>query len=131
MKKVNIEEYIESGIIKELIFSIYKAASFKSHFDVAHKILMAIGSNMEEVSSKSRKHELAMKRHLFIFLMYNLTRLNLVSIAKLVNRDHSTMINSRKAIVDEINYNKAYERGIKDKLTELYDLLTKETKPVT
>lgn len=126
-----IEDHIEPELVKDLMFLLQKKTNFRSHIDMQHKILVVLETDISELSSKTRKKEVAMKRHLFVFLMYNLTRVSLANIAKLVKRDHSTMINSRRAIVDEVNYNKEYRVEVEQKLTELYDLFTKETQSIT
>lgn len=127
---IYIEKEISSKEIKNLIYEVGAITTFMSFSAVKSLILKIFETTKEELSSKTRKKEIAMKRHIFVFLMYNTTRSSLATIAKHLNRDHSTMINSRKAIVNELNYDKEFNKYFKHKLIEMYGILTEEDTPV-
>lgn len=124
---IYIEKDINSNEIKDLIQVINNKTRFLTVNTVKKVITDVFETTASELSSKSRKQEIARKRHIFVFLMYNLTRANLLTIAKHIDRDHSTMINSRKAVVDSINYDKEFNRYFVNKLLEMNDLFTEKT----
>lgn len=55
-----------------------------------------------ELNKKSRKRELVFKRHYFNWFCYSnfMTKISLQKIGRLVNVDHSTVINSMKVVDD-------------------------------
>ncbi len=65
------------------------------------------GITKEELESSRRTREIAMARHICIYLIHSITDMSLKSIGKLLNRDHSTIISScdiieKKLITDPI-----------------------------
>jgi chromosomal replication initiator protein len=52
------------------------------------------GITKEELESSRRTREIAMARHICIYLIHSITDMSLKSIGKLLNRDHSTIISS-------------------------------------
>ncbi len=65
------------------------------------------GITKEELESSRRTREIAMARHICIYLIHSITDMSLKSIGKLLNRDHSTIISScdiveKKMITDPI-----------------------------
>lgn len=123
---IYIEKDINSNEIKDLIQVINNKTRFLTVNTVKKVITDVFETTASELSSKSRKQEIVRKRHIFVFLMYNLTRANLLTIAKHIDRDHSTMINSRKAVVDSINYDKEFNRYFINKLLEMNGLFTEK-----
>ncbi len=65
------------------------------------------GIKKEELISSKRNKEVALARHITIYIIREVTEMSLPNIAKIFNRDHSTIINSietieRKIITDAV-----------------------------
>lgn len=123
----SIEDGIKDEEIKELMNALLLLTFRRNHSSVKHLILCVVETNLIDLASKSRKQELNLKRQLFCFLMYNLTRSTLIEISKLVKRDHSTMINSRKKVIDMCNTDTRYREDLRNKLKEMYGILTSKS----
>ena len=66
------------------------------------KIFTAIfkkyGISKEEITGPKRNKEIAMARHISIFLIRDITEMSLPNIAKIYGRDHSTILSSIQAV---------------------------------
>lgn len=60
----------------------------------------------EEITSKKRTAEIAVPRHIFMYLCRDMTSTTLKGIAAMLERDHSTVMHGVKKIEDEIKTNK-------------------------
>ncbi len=67
-----------------------------------------------DISTRSRKAEVVLFRALYFKLAIDTTSWSLEKIGKIVNRDHSTVLHSRKNLFDELMKNKH--------LSNLYDI---------
>ena len=66
----------------------------------------------DDIKSNKRTGNITSARHLAIYMMREMTSLNLSSIGNILNRDHSTVISSIKKIEGEIKQSKSLESEI-------------------
>ena len=69
---------------------------------------------IEEIKGRKRTKEIAMARHISIYLIRKLTDMSLPSIGKLFGRDHSTISSSYNAIDQEIKNDSRFDIEIGD-----------------
>jgi len=93
--------YSENGYISKLIFKV-------------------LDTTKETISSRSRKKDIAEKRHIYTTLAYLGTKYNTVTIAKWTGRtDHAAVNNSRNVVVNRINF----EPRFKEKFLFILNIL--------
>lgn len=74
---------------------------------------------MIELTGKSRVKEVATARHITIYLIKYITEMSKMSIAKIFNRDHSTIISSIEAVEKQMQKNPDFESEINDLIKEI------------
>ena len=62
--------------------------------------------SFKDIVAKTRKRTIIEKRHMLHFLSYIYTKLSLTEIGFETNRDHATVLHSRKAIIALIETDK-------------------------
>ncbi len=77
------------------------------------------GVPVEELKSRRRTEHIAFTRHKCIYLIHKLTELSFGKIGDIFKRDRTTMMNSVKAVEDEIKINSQYEDEINDLIREI------------
>ena len=70
----------------------------------------ATGLGFEEYISKSRRREFLFPRMVFVEQMRRVSGANDLNIAKMINRDHSTLSHYRKLYPDELKFNSEFRR---------------------
>ena len=77
------------------------------------------GVKKEELLSSKRSKEVAFVRHLTIFLIREVTEMSLPNIAKIFNRDHTTIINSLENIERRLITDSMLDFEIKEMIKEV------------
>lgn len=89
--------YIAPGVPKKELIKFTKCKADK----IIDLICTAYKVTFDDVKSKSRKRNTVMARQLICYFLYENTKMTLIKVADLLNRDHSTIIYS-KDIVKEL-----------------------------
>ena len=74
---------------------------------------------MEDLKGKKRTQDIAMARHISIYIIRTMTEMSLPAIGKVFNRDHTTIINSLEKVENEIKGNPTLDIEIKALLKEI------------
>jgi chromosomal replication initiator protein len=77
------------------------------------------GVNKEEIVGKKRNAEIIIARHCVAYLMRKTTNLSFKSIAKLLNKDHTTVMNSIDVIEKKIRSEFSFEKEMQSIINEL------------
>lgn len=73
----------------------------------------------DDIKSAKRNGNIANARHLTVYLMRELTSLNLSTIGDILNRDHSTIISSVRKVEKDIKMSKSYESEVNDLIQKI------------
>ncbi len=69
---------------------------------------------VEDIKGKKRTNEIALARHISIYLIRNVTNLSLQNIAKIFGRDHTTVLSSIDVIKSKMAEDSSFEYEIKN-----------------
>ena len=87
------------------------------------EILMAVstkfGISREDILSEKRKKDIAMARHICVYIAREITSLSQTQIAKILNRDRSTLVSSEKTVKEEMAVNSDFAFDINEIIREL------------
>lgn len=126
IKKLGAIKFLQGG---ELSFERVKDA-IKDFVQVKEneskkfdEILMAVstkfGISREDILSEKRKKEIAIARHICVYIARELTSLSQAQIAKILNRDRSTLVSSEKTVKDMMEKDNDFAFDIKEIIREL------------
>lgn len=126
IKKLGAIKFLQGG---ELSFERVKDA-IKDFVQVKEneskkfdEILMAVstkfGISREDILSEKRKKEIAIARHICVYIARELTSLSQAQIAKILNRDRSTLVSSEKTVKDMMEKDSDFAFDIKEIIREL------------
>ena len=73
----------------------------------------------EDIYSKKRSSDIALARHVCVYLLRKLSDMPYKQIGRLFSKDHSTIMHSFSTIEDEIQHNTQLEIEIKELIDEL------------
>jgi len=88
---------------------------------ILDKVSKKYGIPIDEIKGRKRTKEIAIARHVAVYIMRNVTDMSLPSIGKIFSRDHTTIIASIEAIEKEIKNNPIFEMDINDLIKEIND----------
>ena len=88
-------------------------------FEEMTAVKQRFGISREELKSTKRNSEIAIARHYAIYVIRKTTNLSQKAIAKLFNRDHTTIINSLTFIEKKMKKEPLFEREINQLIFEL------------
>lgn len=77
------------------------------------------GVTIEDIKSRKRTETIAFTRHICVYLIHKLTDMSFGKIGEIFKRDRTTMMNSVKAVEDEIKINSLYEEEINELIREI------------
>ena len=77
------------------------------------------GITIEDIKSRKRTESVSFTRHICVYLIHKLTDMSFGKIGDIFKRDRTTMMNSVKAVEDEIKINSLYEEEIKELIREI------------
>ena len=83
------------------------------------------GITVGQLKSNSRKRELSEPRQLICYILRKTTKLSTVQIGEIINRDHSDVSTSTKAVANLIETNSAY----RDKYLPIFLAYNLQSKP--
>lgn len=86
---------------------------------IVSKVAAKYGVEAGDIYSKKKINEISKPRHICIYLLRKITDLSYPSIGKLLNRDHSTIMNSYKLIEKEVKNNSSFEIEMNDLIKEI------------
>ena len=86
---------------------------------ILEKVAKKYGVTVEDIKGTKRTKEIAWARHISIYLIRRLTDMSLPQIGRLLNRDHTTVINSLKTIERELGSNSMTDIDIADLTKEI------------
>ena len=126
IKKLGAIKFLQGG---ELSFERVKDA-IKDFVQVKEneskkfdEILMAVstkfGISREDILSEKRKKDIAMARHICVYIAREITSLSQTQIAKILNRDRSTLVSSEKTVKEEMAINSDFAFDINEIIREL------------
>ena len=87
--------------------------------DIIMAVTQKYGVSREDILSSKRHKEIAMARHICVFLASELTGLSQGNIAKILNRDRTTIISSKNVVLAEMNASPDFGMEITDLMAEL------------
>lgn len=91
--------------------------------DIAEKIMSVVsaryGTTKDELRGKSKKREIVEARHVCAYLIRELTGYSLNQIGALLNRDHTTIMNSCEVTKTQIMNDPLFEKELKDIIAEV------------
>ena len=94
---IGCHDYASAAIKVNLLGKSIKQCSDEEIISlIIHNITKYCHQNWDNISSTSREIDLAYCRHIFCFFTMHLTDYSYQRIGALVNRDHSTVVNSIK-----------------------------------
>lgn len=108
IKLVVLKTFDNKIITPELAYNVIKDLASEQKAitvnEIKEKIAVHYNIRIEDMISKSRKHEIALARQMAIFMSRKLTNLSLKEIgAEFGGRDHSTVLHSCSAIQDYLD----------------------------
>lgn len=77
------------------------------------------GVTVEQLKSKKRTGEVAMARHVAVYIIRQLTNMSLPAIGKVFQRDHTTIMNSLDAVENKMKANPMLEPEINELINEI------------
>ncbi len=87
------------------------------------EILIAVstkyGVNREDIISSKRNKEIVIARHICVYIAREITSLSQSQIAKILNRDRSTLVSSEKFVKDRMNEDNDFALDIKELIRNL------------
>lgn len=114
---IEVTDELVIGSVSDLI--TYEA----SPKDTAEKIMSVVstryGTTRDELKGKSKKREIVEARHVCAYLIRDLTGYSLNQIGALLNRDHTTIMNSCEVTKNQIMNDPLFEKEIKDIIAEV------------
>ncbi len=85
------------------------------------KVSKKYGIAPEVIKGRKRTKEIALARHVSIYLMRKLTDMSLPAIGRVMGRDHSTILSSLDAIENEIKNNSLFDIELNELSKEIKD----------
>ena len=82
-------------------------------------VFQKYGVSKEDLISAKRSKDIALARHITIFLIREVTEMSLPNIGKIFNRDHTTVINSIENIERRINTDSMLNFELKEIIKEV------------
>ena len=105
---------ITVDMVKNLLSAVIDNA--ESPELMADKIIENISKrydiSVEDIKGKKRTKEIVSARHIAVYVVREVTGMSFPNIAKLFNRDHTTMLSSIDVVEEEMSKNSAYEHEI-------------------
>jgi len=89
--------------------------------DLEDAVSIVTGYNLGDLAAKSRNQEIANARHLFIYTADRVTQLSSNKIARLLMRDHSTIIHSIKVAESLLKTDPAFNKLYNSITNIIYD----------
>ena len=93
--------------------------------DIAEKVMSVVstryGTTKDELKGKSKKREIVEARHVSAYLIRELAGYSLNQIGALLNRDHTTIMNSCEVVKNQIMNDPLFEKEVKDIIAEVKD----------
>ena len=74
--------------------------------------------SVEDIKGKKRTTEIALARHIAVYVIRNATTLSLKNIAKIFGRDHTTLLSSIDVVKSKMNEDSAFEYEINSIINE-------------
>lgn len=126
IKKLGAIKFLQGG---ELSFDRVKEA-IKDFVQVKEndskkfeEIVMAVSTKYsiprEDILSNKRNKEIVIARHICVYIAREITSLSQAQIAKILNRDRSTLVSSEKVVKDRMNEDSDFALDIKELIRQL------------
>ncbi len=112
-------------ITKELAFSCISdfMSGSEPMAQTSDKILSKIAQkydiSVEDIKGSKRSRDIAMPRHIAIYLIREMTNMSFPQLGKLFGRDHTTILNSYQTVVEKMKEDPFFEAEVKEFLREL------------
>lgn len=94
--------------------------------DITQKVIKTVAEfykiNWLELMSRRRTREVADARQIAMYLIRNNSKLGVVEIGRLFNRDHSTVIYATQTVQDLIDTDKSYRFNVKEIEKKLFSV---------
>lgn len=79
--------------------------------------------DINEVLGKKRTSKIALARHCIFYALHSFTLISSTKLGKLLNRDHSTVLNSINQITNYISYENEYKKIIEEYINNVREYL--------
>ena len=89
---------------------------------VLEQVSKKYGVSIDEIKGRKRTKEIALSRHISIYLMRRLTDMSTPAIGKIMDRDHTTVMSSIDAVENEMKVNSLLELEINELIKDIRDL---------
>ncbi len=126
IKKLGAIKFLQGGElsfdrVKEAIkdFVQVKENDSKRFDEIVMAVSTKLGISREDILSTKRNKDIAMARHICVYIARELTSLSQSQIAKILNRDRSTLVSSEKAVKDAMEKDSDFAFDIKELIREL------------
>ncbi len=86
---------------------------------ILERVSNKYGVSVEEIKGRKRTKDIALARHICIYLIRRLTDASFPTLGKIFSRDHSTIISSQNLIDNEIKNNSIFELEIENLIKEI------------
>ena len=87
--------------------------------NVISKVCKKYGLSEDDIKGRKKTKEIAMARHICIYIIRKLTDLSLPAIGRILNRDHTTVMSSLQVIENELRTNPLLDIEINDIMREI------------
>ena len=87
--------------------------------NVIDKVCRKYGLNQDDIKGRKKTKEIAMARHICIYIIRKLTDLSLPAIGRILGRDHTTVMSSLQVIETELRTNPLLDIEINDIIREV------------
>ena len=107
--------------VKEITrdFSQAKENDSKKFEEIIEAVSTKYGISKEDILSSKRNKEIALARHICVYIAREVTSLSQAQIAKILNRDRSTLVSSEKFVKDKMNEDNEFALDIKEIIRNL------------
>ena len=86
---------------------------------VIAQVCKKYGLSEEDIKGRKKTKEIAMARHICIYIIRKLTDLSLPAIGRILGRDHTTVMSSLQVIENELRTNPLLDIEINDIIREI------------
>lgn len=100
-------------------FSQAKENDSKKFSEIIEAVSTKFGVSKDDILSSKRNKEIATARHICVYIAREITSLSQTQIAKILNRDRSTLVSSEKFVKDKMAEDNEFALDIKEMIRNL------------
>lgn len=126
IKKLGAIKFLQGGEltldrVKDSIkeFVQIKENDSKRFDEIIMKVSSKYGVTREDILSSKRNQEIAFARHICVYIAREITSLSQAQIAKILNRERSTLVSSEKVVKERMNKDPDFAIDLRDLVRDL------------